>query len=101
MDQRFTTANLINELGHTQIQAMLWRLDHLQTAQTNVSLEFDFVTGQTFPTASIDERILFLKQIQSAYAEQLGRTWKTQASARKSLHQPAPATEGQTHAAAH
>ena len=100
MDQRFAIGNLINELGHTQIQAMFWRLDHLQTAQTTVSLEFDFVTGQTFPTASIDERISFLKQIQAGYAEQLGRTWKTQASIRKSLHRPGTATEGPTHAAA-
>jgi len=85
MDQRFTIANLINELGHTQIQAMLWRLDHLTTANTTVTQEFDFVTGQAFPHASLDQRTAYLKQIKTDYMQQLGRTWKTQASIRRTI----------------
>jgi len=97
MDQHFTIANLISELGHTQLQAMLWRLDHMTTAATTVTQEFDFVTGQAFPHASLDQRTAYLKRIKDEYAQQLGRTWKTQASVRRSISNRT--TEGKTHEA--
>ena len=74
MDQRFTLQRLIAELGTTQIQAMLWRLDHQKSAQTTVEQEFAFLTGRQLPECPVEVQEAFLKKIQTEYLEHLRKS---------------------------